>query len=195
MLQKNLYIIAGCNGAGKSTIAFSLLPELLECKEYVNADEIARGLSPFQPETVAIEAGRIMLNRIDNLLKENVTFAIETTLSARSYSNLILKAKNSGYNVILLFLWLNSNKLAIKRVQERIKKGGHGIPIDIIKRRYHAGIQNLIKIYIPLCDFWLIFDNSNIPGTVIAHGIKEKKTTVLQKVIFENIINHDSKND
>ena len=192
MQQKNLYLIAGCNGAGKSTVAFSLLPELLECKEYVNADEIARGLSPFQPDKVAIEAGRIMLKRIDDLLKENVTFAIETTLSARSYAVLVSEAKSAGYSVILLFLWLNSYKLAVKRVQERIKKGGHGIPFDIIKRRYYAGIKNLKEIYIPLCDFWLIFDNSNIPGTLIAHGVKDKKKTIVDKVIFETIMNHDS---
>jgi predicted ABC-type ATPase len=103
MTEKNLYIIAGCNGAGKTTASFTILPEIINCKEFVNADEIAKGLSPFQPEKVAFESGRIMLNRIDELLKESENFAFETTLSTKSYKNKIIKAKENGYNVTLLF--------------------------------------------------------------------------------------------
>ncbi len=108
MKDKNLYIVAGCNGAGKTTASYTILPEIIECKEFVNADEIAKGLSPFQPETVSFEAGRIMINRINELLKENETFAFETTLSTRSYKNKVLKAKEQGYTITLLFFWLNN---------------------------------------------------------------------------------------
>lgn len=125
MIEKNLYIIAGCNGAGKTTASFSILPEMLDCKEFVNADEIAKGLSPFQPEKVAFEAGRIMLQRIDQLLNNNETFAFETTLSTRSYKNKITEAKQSGYTVILLFFWLQNIELAKERVKIRVAEGGH----------------------------------------------------------------------
>ncbi len=108
MADKNLYIIAGCNGAGKTTASFTILPEIIDCKEFVNADEIAKGLSPFQPEKVAFESGRIMLNRIDELFKNEESFAFETTLSTKSYKNKIQKAKEKGYTVTLLFFWFSS---------------------------------------------------------------------------------------
>lgn len=112
---------------------------MLECKEFVNADEIAKGLSPFQPETVAFEAGRIMLNRIRELLKAKVDFAFETTLSTRSYRSLIKEAKKGGYTISLIFFWLESVGLAKERVNDRVRKGGHNIPDDIIERRYIRG--------------------------------------------------------
>lgn len=127
MIDKNLYIISGCNGAGKTTASFTILPEVLECKEFVNADEIAKGLSPFQPEKVAFEAGRIMFNRISELLISDKTFAFETTLSTISYKNKIIEAKNKGYNVILLFFWLQTSDLAKARVKARVIEGGHNI--------------------------------------------------------------------
>ena len=112
-----LYIVAGCNGAGKTTASFTILPEILDCKEFVNADEIARGLSPFQPEKVSFEAGRIMLQRIQELLQDQVNFAFETTLSTRTFVNYIKEAKLLGYETTLLFFWLNSEDLAIERVK------------------------------------------------------------------------------
>lgn len=135
MEDKYLYIICGPNGAGKTTASYSVLPKILHCKEFVNADEIARGLSPFNPENVAIEAGRIMLNRIKELLSRNKSFSIETTLATRSYCRLIEKAHQQGYKVTLLFFWLKSPEQAIERVAERVSKGGHNIPQDIIVRR------------------------------------------------------------
>lgn len=156
----NLYIIAGCNGAGKTTASYNVLPNKLDCKEFVNADEIARGLSPFQPEKVAIQAGRIMLKRIDELLALKEDFAIETTLSTRSYQQLIQEAQSVGYEVTLLFFWLNSVDLAIDRVKLRVEKGGHHIPTDVIQRRYKSGIKNLINIFIPICDKWIVLNNS-----------------------------------
>lgn len=122
MHEKKLYIISGCNGAGKTTASFTILPEILNCKEFVNADEIAKGLSPFQPEKVAFEAGRIMLKRINELISENENFAFETTLSTRSYKNKIIEAKAKGYGVTLLFFWLQSTELAKERVKTSFRR-------------------------------------------------------------------------
>ena len=121
-MNKNLYIISGCNGAGKTTASYTVLPEILDCKEFVNADEIARGLSPFNPESVAIEAGRLMLQRIEYLLERGETFSIETTLATKSYINLVRRAQAKGYTVRLLFFWLNSPELALLRIAERVSK-------------------------------------------------------------------------
>lgn len=167
-MEKKLYIIAGCNGAGKTTASFTILPELLDCREFVNADEIARGLSPFQPEKVAIEAGRVMLGRIEHLLNENSIFAFETTLATKSYKNTILKAQQNGYNVTLLFFWLQNVELAKERVQTRVAEGGHHIDNDVIERRYLSGIRNLFDIYLPITDESLIFDNSEGKHELIA---------------------------
>lgn len=161
MHTPRLYIIAGCNGAGKTTASMSVLPEVLDCHEFVNADEIAKGLSPLNPEEVAIEAGKLMLQRIDSLLSRNVTFAIETTLASRSYKNLVERAKASGYQVVLLFFWLSSPEMAEMRVARRVESGGHNIPNDVIHRRYWLGLKNLFDIFIPIVDLWSLYDNTN----------------------------------
>ena len=166
----NLYIIAGCNGAGKTTASFTVLPEMLDCDEFINADEIARGLSPLNPDKAAIEAGRLMLTKIDKLISNKKDFAFETTLATKSYTNTIEKAKLHGYEVTLVFFWLDSVELATDRVQTRVLEGGHNIPKDVIKRRYYSGIKNLFKLYIPICDYWMIFDNSVSPTELIAEG-------------------------
>ena len=184
----NLYIISGCNGAGKTTASYSVLPEMLNCKEFVNADEIAKGLSPFQPDKVAIEAGRIMLGRIKDLLSQNIDFAFETTLASRSYAKLILEAQTKGYLKTLLFLWLNTPELALKRVNERVMLGGHNIPEDVIYRRYKAGIANLSELYIPVCNYWIIIDNSQSPFKVIAEGNKTENINVINQQIYNQII-------
>lgn len=160
MVDKNLYIIAGCNGAGKTTASFTILPEIIDCKEFVNADEIAKGLSPFQPEKVAFESGRIMLKRIAELLEQNESFAFETTLSTRSYKSKIKDAKDKGFTVTLLFFWLQTIELAKERVKIRVSEGGHNIESEVIERRYLKGIKNLFDIYLPIVDGALIFDNS-----------------------------------
>lgn len=159
-MNKTLYIIAGCNGAGKTTASFTILPDILNCKEFVNADEIAKGLSPFQPEKVSFEAGRIMLHRIKELLENKENFAFETTLSTKSYKNTVAKAKENHYTVVLLFFWLRNVELAIDRVKTRVMEGGHNIETEVIKRRYKNGIKNLFDIYIPIVDVLLIMDNS-----------------------------------
>lgn len=160
MEKPRLYIIAGCNGAGKTTASMTVLPEVLNCREFVNADEIAKGLSPFKPEEVAIEAGKLMLQRIDVLLRQRVTFAIETTLATRSYKKLVEKAQSLGYTVILLFFWLPSPEMAVERVAMRVASGGHNIPKDVIHRRYWLGLQNLFDIFAPIVDYWSLYDNS-----------------------------------
>ena len=185
MKKKNLYIIAGCNGAGKTTASFTILPDILDCKEFVNADEIAKGISPFQPEKVSLDAGRIMLNRINELIEENQNFAFETTLSTRSYRNKILAAKNKGYRVTLLFFWLQNVELAKERVKIRVEEGGHNINPDIIERRYYKGIKNLFDIYLAIIDGALIFDNSAGKHELLA----EKKVDGILHVINENKFN------
>lgn len=165
-----LFIIAGCNGAGKTTASYTILPELLNVKEFVNADEIARGLSPFQPETVSFEAGRIMLKRVSELISQGIDFAFETTLSTRSFTGLCRMAREKGYSVHLIFLWLKSSELAIERVKQRVSEGGHHIPENIILRRYKRGLSNFLNLYKNLVDDWLFFDNSKEVQELIATG-------------------------
>ena len=180
MNEKNLYIIAGCNGVGKTTASFTILPEILDCKEFVNADEIAKGLSPFQPEKVAFESGRIMLNRIDELFQNQENFAFETTLASKTYKHKVNKAKADGYSVTLLFFWLKDSDLAKERVKVRVREGGHNIPESVIERRYLNGIKNLFEIYIDMVEQTLIFDNSDGKPVLIA-----------EKNFAENIIIHN----
>ncbi len=168
--MKKLYVISGCNGAGKTTASYTILPEILDCREFVNADEIARGLSPFQPEKVNIQAGKLMLSRINKLLNTSDSFAIETTLSTKSYSHFINKAKQKGYTVYLLFFWLDSPALAISRVKMRVKEGGHHIPEDVIRRRYERGLSNFFNIYMKISDSWIFINNSSNPFEIIAEG-------------------------
>lgn len=185
MNDKKLYIIGGCNGAGKTTASFTILPEILDCKEFVNADEIAKGLSPFQPEKVSLQAGRIMLNRINELISDNENFAFETTLSTKSYKNKIIEAKDKGYRVILLFFWLQNIELAKERVKIRVSEGGHNIDPEVIERRYIRGIKNLFDIYLPIVDGAFIFDNSEAKHQLLAD--KQFDTSI-------NIVNIDTFN-
>ncbi len=150
-----------------------MLPDLLECREFVNADEIAKGLSPFNPESVAIEAGKLMLQRIDLLLSSEKTFAIETTLATRSYATLVKRAKLNGYRIVLLFFWLSSPEMAIERVAKRVSEGGHNIPRDTIIRRYWLGLQNFFNIFAPIVDSWMFF--SNIDDTTLLATNREIK--------------------
>jgi predicted ABC-type ATPase len=185
--ERYLYIIAGCNGAGKTTASFTILPDILDCKEFVNADEIAKGLSPFQPEKVAFEAGRIMLHRIDELLYQKENFAFETTLSTKSYKNKVLAAKNKNYNVTLLFFWLKNPELAKERVKTRVLEGGHNIPEDVIERRYARGIINLIEIYIPISYQVLIFDNSEGQHQLLAEKSSNEELNILDEQKFNEL--------
>jgi len=186
-----LYIISGCNGAGKTTASYTILPEMLNCREFVNADEIARGLSPFNPESVAIEAGRLMLLRIKELIAGNINFAFETTLATRSYTGFISEAKKRGYQVMLLFFWLNTPELAVDRVRMRAASGGHFVDEKIVRRRYAAGIKNLFGLYMDKCDYWLLIDNSKTPFEVIAEGEKNKTKRIMSPSLYKILENYE----
>ena len=164
-----MFIIAGCNGAGKTTASYTILPELLNCKEFVNADEIAKGLSPFDPDSAAFQAGRLMLQRIYGLLEDGKTFAFETTLATKSYVSLVRRAKELGYRTTLLFFWLPTPEMAVTRVAIRVSEGGHNIPTDVILRRYQAGLHNFFIRYKDKVDDWKFADNENIQPNVIAN--------------------------
>ena len=188
-MSKQLYIIAGCNGAGKTTASFTILPEILGCKEFINADEIAKGLSPFQPESVAVQAGRIMLTRMDELLQKGETFAFETTLATKSYKQKIEWAQANGYEVTLLFFWLDSPNIAKERVAQRVAEGGHNIPLETIERRYYNGIANLFTIYIDMVDICYIFDNSEGERTPIAKKYKGGKEIIYNADLYNQMKN------
>jgi predicted ABC-type ATPase len=165
-----LYIISGCNGSGKTTATYTLLPEMLECREFVNSDEFAKSLSPFDPSAASISASRYMLLKIKYLLSKNADFSIETTLATRSLEKTIRQAKDQGYHITVLYFWLSSPELAINRVKDRVAAGGHNIPEETIRRRYYMGLHYFFNIYVPLCDRWVLADNSTAPFSVIAEG-------------------------
>lgn len=189
MQHPNLYIIAGPNGAGKTTASYTLLPEILHCVNFVNADEIARGLSPFSPETVDVQAARIMLDRIEELLSQKADFGIETTLATRSYVQLVRRAQASGYKVHLLFFYLETPEQAIQRVAQRVSNGGHGIPEEVIRRRFKRGIDNLLHLYLPICDSVLIYNNIKTPAQLIVRkkSLREK-VEVVEDVMWNQLI-------
>ena len=188
-----LFIISGCNGAGKTTASYTVLPEMLDCKEFVNADSIAAGLSPFNPEGVAVAAGRIMLKRIEELMSEGANFAFETTLATRSYTSLIKRAQSMGYLVTLVYFWLNDVTLAKQRVAKRVSRGGHNIPVETIERRYYKGIKNFHELFYPICDYWLLIDNSN-EMTFIAEGEKNHDIDIKNVEIWNRIISQSNAN-
>lgn len=187
-----LYIIAGCNGAGKTTASITILPEILKCKEFVNADSIAAGLSPFNVESVAFEAGRIMLQRIQQLMEDKEDFAFETTLRTRSYVSLIQKARKNGYKITLLYFWLKSPEIAKQRVAKRVSQGGHNIPDEVIERRYYRGISNLLNLYIPIVDKWTVFDNMNVESNIIAKGVMNDDKMILNTELWNTFLNQQN---
>jgi predicted ABC-type ATPase len=167
-------VIAGPNGAGKTSLAPFLLRDRFSAFAFVNADAIAAGLSAFNLDSVAIEAGRVMLHRLHELSEGKENFAFETTLAARSFAPWLKQLRLSGYEVHLLFVWLRSAELAIERVSERIRRGGHAIPPHEIRRRYNRGIGNFFELYLPLADTWAIYDNSegDTPSLIATGGAK-----------------------
>ncbi len=168
--MKKILIIAGPNGAGKTTFAEEFLPHEAGCPEFVNADLIAAGLSPFQPEQVAFAAGRLMLRRIADLAEAGKSFAFETTLSTRTYLRLIPVWQKAGYVVKLYFLKLPDAEFAIHRVAQRVRLGGHNIPTETIRRRYRRGWVNLQTAYLGIVDEWAIYDSSQVPHLLLESG-------------------------
>ena len=182
-----LYVISGPNGAGKTTCAFSIMPELINCYEYVNADAIAAGLSPFRPLEVSIEAGRLMLKRIRDLAESGVTFAIETTLSSKSFAPFLAQCKSRGYSIRLIYVWVNSVELAVERVKRRVESGGHLVPEHIIRRRYSRSLFNFFQLYSSLADIWSFYDNSFDKIELVAEKSLDGKIDVLNRPIWEKI--------
>lgn len=164
----NLYIIAGPNGAGKTTFAREFLPHYADCYEFVNADLIAGGLSPFIPERAAIKSGKLMLEQIHALSKLGVDFGFETTLAGKSYIHILQELKSCGYCISLFYLWLPSVDLALKRIADRVRRGGHNVPENAVRRRFNRGLDNLFNRYRPLLDLWALFDNSSAAPLLIA---------------------------
>jgi predicted ABC-type ATPase len=190
----NLYIIAGCNGAGKTTAAKVLLPDVFRIDTFLNADLIAAKINPISPESVALQAGRQMLNEISAALDKQIDFVIETTLATKSYVELVKKAQKLAYEVILIYFWIENSDLAIERVARRVRQGGHHIPEEIIKRRYNNGIKNLVNLFLPIVDKWSIYDNSDYTlghPELIAEQFP-KETIVVENVEVWNLLNNIS---
>lgn len=184
----HISIIAGPNGAGKSTCGPAVLQNHFHISEFVNADTIATGLSAFNPETVAISASRIMLKRIKQLAESKVNFAFETTLASRTFAPWIKHLKQQGYQFTLVYFWLHTPELAIERVAERVRFGGHSVPTETIKRRYQKSISNFFGLYQPLADHWCFLDNSDKENPVlIAEGNQVSNIIVHQKTIWNHI--------
>jgi predicted ABC-type ATPase len=190
--MKEAVIIGGPNGAGKTTSAFKLLPRTLHVVEFVNADEIARGLSPFDPESVALAAGRLMLDRIHELIEAGQSFALETTCASRSHARLMRILQAAGYRTTLLFLWLPSPKVAVARVARRVRAGGHRIPEDVIHRRFWAGLRNMRHLYLPLADVAAIYDNSDNGQVRIAHRDEGTELVVRDRARWKRILEASS---
>ena len=185
--KRHCLIIAGPNGAGKSTCADAVVPEELKIGEFVNADKIAAGLSPYKPESVRLTAGRLLLNRVEYLIQTRQNFAIETTLAPRALVHLIKRMQKKGYHVTLSFLWLDSPKLAKVRVKTRVETGGHDIPNHEIYRRYKRGLHNLFKIYLPFVNYCAIYNASVFPPEVVARFANGALVEMLDASLFNAI--------
>ena len=185
----NLYIISGANGSGKTTTAKQILPYFLNIHEYLNADEIAAGLSPFRPESVAIQAGKLMLKRLNYFVEHQTDFAFETTLSGLNYLRFLKKCQTQNYQINLIYFWLHSPDLAIARVRQRVASGGHNIPEETIIRRYYRGQINLIQSYLPLCQSWIIYDNSTFPSQLIAEKGINQNSIIYNFQTYQQILN------
>jgi predicted ABC-type ATPase len=184
----NIVVVAGPNGSGKSTAAPALLRDYLGIIEFVNADVIAQGLSGFRAESVAIQAGRIMLTRLRELVRQRVDFAFETTLASRTFVPWLRQLRDSDYRVHLLFLWLPSPELAMARVAARVQQGGHHVPDETIRRRYHAGLRNFFRLYQSVVNSWILFDNASHEGhKLIASRIEDEEVQVVNQTFWDSI--------
>lgn len=185
-MAKNIYIIAGPNGSGKTTFAMKFLPEYVKCLNFINADLIARGLAPFGPEQAALKAGKLVLRQIKEYSEKEADFAFETTLSGRSYYKLLKHLKNSGYGLNLFFLWIPSPGLSIARIKDRVAQGGHNVPAEDVRRRFGRGIRNFLGLYEKLFDTWMLFDNSG-PAPVLIAERKNENRKIFHKELFEKV--------
>jgi predicted ABC-type ATPase len=190
--NSHLYVIAGPNGAGKTTFSRKFLPEYKECLEFVNADLIAGGLSPFAPDRAAIQAGRIMLEQIRSLGNRGVDFGFETTLSGKTHLKLFDDLKKKGYHIHLFFLWVNSIDIALRRIEKRVQNGGHSVPEAVVRRRFEKSLFNFFNLYQPVAESWAIFDNSREVPKMIAYeelGFLE----IIDPELFDRLSRHKVK--
>lgn len=188
-----VYVIAGPNGAGKTTFAAKFLPDFVNCREFLNADLIAAGLSPFAPEAQYIRAGRLLLERIKELAAGKQNFGFETTLAGRTYARLFQKLRSEGYRIHLFFLWLPKADLAVTRVGNRVRQGGHNVPESDIRRRFETGLRNLFELYLPLLDAWVLYNAALFPPPVIAEyegGQLRLFQTDLYRQVTESVNNN-----
>lgn len=181
-----LFIISGCNGSGKTTVSYAILPEMLGCREFVNSDEFAKSLAPFNPESAYVGASRFMLLKMRRLLERKEDFCIETTLATRFLLRMIKEAQEDGYYVTILYLWLSSPDLAVERVKARVVAGGHNIKEETVRRRYHVGLHYLFRDFMPICDRWILYDNSENKFALVAES-SENGLTVRDPEKFSKI--------
>ena len=185
--RPSVVILAGPNGAGESTAAPALLQGALAVSEFVNADVIARGLSPRDPDLAAIAAGRMMLSRLRELAAQRTNFAFETTLASRSHAPWLRQLGASIYEIHLVFLWLSSAELAIERVADRVRNGGHNIPEGVVRRRYAAGIRNLFDLYQPVATSWVLYNSSGPQPTLVAEGLESQPEQVYDTAVWATV--------
>ncbi len=189
LMSKKILMVAGPNGAGKTTLVQRLIINSSMLYEFINADDIAKSLAPLHPESMALTASKLMINRLKELLDANKSFAFETTASGMNYLRHLRLAQSKGYEINLTYLWLANPEQAVKRVAQRVKQGGHYVPEQVIFRRYHLGLKNLIKYYIPLADRVLIMDNSSEESVerIVARKNGDNSLEVLDKDIWREM--------
>lgn len=184
-----VYVLAGPNGAGKTTFAAEFLPDFVDCREFLNADLIAAGLSPFAPERQNLRAGRLLLSRIKELAEARQEFGFETTLAGRGHARLLAGMRDDGYRVVLFFLWLPTANLAVSRVANRVRQGGHNVPETVIRRRFHSRLRNFFRLYRPLLDAWWLLDASKLPPEPTAQE-RGGQLTILRKETYRRIVSN-----
>jgi len=187
MKNKNVYIIGGPNGAGKTTFAVKFLPEYVMCPNFVNADLIAQGLSPFSPGAAAIKAGKLVLEEIHRFANRGVDFAFETTLSGKLYVNLFKSFKAKGYKIHLFFLWIPGADLALSRIKTRVAQGGHDVPVRDVLRRFDRSIRNFFNLYQPFIDSWILFNNAG-PIPILIAERKNGKVRIINESSYNDIV-------
>lgn len=186
-MSPNVYVIAGPNGAGKTTFAREFLPNYADCRNFINADLIAEGLSPFSPEAAAVRAGRLMLDQIALSMRRGEDFGFETTLSGRGHLNLVRLLKKRGYGVHFFYLWVPSVELALARIRERVSRGGHDVPEAVVRRRFERSMRNFFLHYRPIVDRWILFDNSQRSPSVIAR-LEPGKLRIFESRLYNDLI-------
>ena len=183
----NLYIVAGPNGAGKTTFAREFLPHYAKCRNFVNADLIAQGLSPFSPTAAGLKAGRLLLKQIHEFAARRADFAFETTLSGKTYASLLRLLQQQGYRTYLFFLWIPSVELALARIRNRVAEGGHDVPVADVRRRFNRSVRNFFSVYRSLLDGWMLFNNSTARPSLIAEE-RHGKLTVVDAELLTKIL-------